>query len=107
MAAMLLITRLGRKVLMDGDCVSNTYTVLLCATWLTVAFAGAYICCGMSPYAPYGTVAFPVLLAIGMGAVVLRNTQQLTNQQSISASVGVYLTIVAGTVGGLYLRHAV
>ena len=107
MAAMLLMTRLGRKVLMDGDCVSNTYTVLLCATWLMVALTGAYICCGLSPFAPYGNVAFPALLAIGMGAVVYRNAQQLTNQQSVSASVGIYMTIVLGTIGGLYLRHAV
>lgn len=103
----LLITRLGRKVLMDDDCVSNTYTLLLCGTWLAASLAGAYICCGLAPFAPYGPKAFPVLLALIMAAVVFRNVQQLPGQQTGFANVAVLATIALGTFGGMFLRHAV
>ena len=106
MVLMLLVTRLGRSVLMDGDCVSKTYTLLLCGTWLGASAAGAYVCCGMSPLAPYGTVLFPCVLAVGSLLVVRRNMQQLPGQQSASATAGVCVMIAAGTLGGLYLRHA-
>ncbi len=106
MVLMLVVTRLGRKVLMDGDCVSNTYTVLLCAVWCAASAAGAYVCCGMSPLPPYGTIGFPLCLAIVSGFVVVHNTRQLVGQQSASATAGVFVMILAGTVGGLYLHHA-
>jgi len=107
MAAMLAITRLGRKVLMDGECASTTYTVLLCVTWLVASFAGVYLCAGLAPFPPHGTQVFPALLILGMACVVFRNGRQLPHQQSVGATLAVYATLVLGTVGGLYLRHAV
>ncbi len=106
MAGMFLVTRLGRGVLMDDDRVSRTYTILLCHTWFAASLLGAYICCGVSPLRPYGPVLFPVLLAFTSGFVLWRNLRQLPGQQSLFATAGVALMIVAGNVGGLYLRHA-
>ena len=102
---MLLLTRLGRKVLMNGDCVSNTYTVLLCVTWFAASTVGAYLCCSMSPLTPYGPVLLPALLAVLSGLVVLRTMKQLPGQQTLSATAAVALMIAAGTVGGMHLRH--
>ena len=105
-AGMLLITRLGRNVLMDGDCVSNTYTVLLCLIWFAASLAGSYVCAGLAPFAPYGPILFPALLATACGLLIYRNLQQLPGQQSTSATSGVTVMIMAGTIGALYLRHA-
>ncbi len=103
---MFLVTRLGRNVLMDGDCVSKTYTLLLCLVWCAAAAAGAYVCGGISPLPPWGPVLFPAAIAVFSGSVVLRNARQLPHQQSASAIAGIFVMILAGTVGGLYLRHA-
>ena len=103
---MLLVTRLGRKTLMDGDCVSNVYTVLQCGVWCAAAAAGAYVCCAMSPLPPYGTIAFPIGLAVISGCVVLHTNRQLPDQQSTSALAGIFAMLAVGTFGGLYLRHA-
>ena len=102
----LLVTRLGRQALMNGDRVSSTYTLLLCATWLVASLAGAYLCSTLAPIPPYGPVMLPVLLALLSVAIVRRNVQQLPGQQSISATAGVILMIFAGTAGALALRHA-
>ncbi len=106
MVLMLLVSRLGRKVLMSGDCVSSVYTVLLCLIWCASSAIGAYVCFGMSPLPPYGPITFPLLLAIVSVIIVLRNTRQLSGQQSISATAGISLMIVGATVATLYMRHA-
>ncbi len=106
MLLMLLVTRLGRKVLMSGDCVSSVYTLLLCLIWFASAAVGAYVCFNMSPLAPYGPIIFPLLLAVASVAVVFRNVRQLPGQQSLSATAGVFLMIVGATVATLYVRHA-
>jgi hypothetical protein len=106
MILMLLVTRLGRKLLMDGDCVSSVYTLLLCLVWFASAAIGAYVCFSMSPLAPYGTIAFPFILAVISVIVVLRNVVQLPGQQSWSATAGISLMIVGATVATLYVRHA-
>ncbi len=106
MFLMLLVTRLGRKLLMNGDCVSPVYTLLLCLVWFVSSAVGAYVCFGMSPLAPYGTIAFPLLLAITSIIVVLRNVFQLPGQQSWSATAGISIMIVSATVATLYMRHA-
>ncbi len=102
----LLVTRLGRGVLMNGDCVSATYTLLLCAIWLVASLAGAYLCSTLAPIPPYGPRMLPILLAVLCVFLVRRNVQQLPGQQSMSATASVIVMIFAGTAGALALRHA-
>ena len=102
---MLLVTRLGRKVLMDGDCVSNTYTVLLCVTWLAASLAGAIVACRSAPLPPDGPEILPLGVALAAILLVRRNVLQSPGQQSISATVGVVVMILAGTSGAMHLQH--
>lgn len=106
MLLMFTMTRLGRKVLMQNDRASTTYTVLLCGTWLAASFAGAWVCGGFAPFGLYGTRAFPIVLAGVIVAILLRNLRQLPGQQSPAASLAVFATVVLGTAGGLFVRHA-
>lgn len=105
MVGMLLVTRLGRKVLMDGDCVSNTYTILLCATWLIAALAGAMVACRNAPLPPYGPEILPLVVALAAILLVRRNTLQAPGQQSLSATVGIVLMILVGTSGAMHLQR--
>ena len=102
----LLVTRLGRKVLMNGDRVSTAFTLLLCVIWFSASLAGAYLCCSMSPLPSSLAVALPSVLAVVSMGVVYRNVVQLPGQQSIAATAGVTVMIVAGTLSALYLHHA-
>ena len=106
MLLMFVVTRLGRKVLMSGDCVSVAYTLLLLLVWFVSSTVGAYVCFSMSPLAPYGPITFPLLPAFASGVVVLRNARHLPGQQSFFATAGVTLVILGATVCTLYLRHA-
>ena len=104
--ALLIITRLGRKLLMRGDRVSVLYTALLALTWLLASLAGAYVCCSKSPLAPYGTIGLPIILAMFFGGVVLRNTRQMRGQQSAVATLSILAMILLGTAWALKLNHA-
>lgn len=105
MAGMLLVTRLGRKVLMDGDCVSNTYTILLCGTWLVAALAGAMVACRNAPLPPYGPEVLPLVVALAAILLVRRNVLQSSGQQSMSATIGIVVMILVGTSGAMHLQH--
>ncbi len=89
---------------MDGDCVSSAYTVLLCARLVCrVRRAGAYVCFGMSPLAPYGPISFPLLPGHRHRVVVvLRNARQLVLASSRRPPPPEYLVMIVGaTVGDL------
>lgn len=106
MVLMLLVTRLGRKLLMNGDYVSAVYTVLLCLVWFVAAGAGAYVCFRMSPLPPYGAIGFPFMLALVSITVMVRNARQLKGQQSAPATAAVVCTIVGATAATLNVCHA-
>ncbi len=106
MGLLFVVTRLGRRVLMQDSSVRLTYTVLHAATWCLAAVAGTYVCCGMSPLAPYGSIGFPLCLAIALTLVLLRSFHQLPGQMSAVALALNLCGIFAGTMAALYAHHA-
>ena len=107
MGLLFLITRLGRRLLMNADSsVRTTYTALHAGTWCLAAASGAYVCCGMAPLAPYGNVGFPFCLAIVLVLILLRNFRQLPGQMSGMALILNLCGIVGGTAAALYAHHA-
>lgn len=107
---MLLITRLGRKLLMDGDRVSNLYTALLAFTWFVTSFAGVYACETIAPPALTvygGNIVLPLLLVTFLVLLVVRNLRQMPKQQSMAATVAVLVMIGLGLYTALHVQHAI
>ncbi|WP_419806269.1 hypothetical protein [Terriglobus sp.] len=106
MGLLFLITRLGRRVLLNDSTASWTYTALHAGTWCLASVTGAYVCCGMSPLPPYGNIGFPLCLAVGLTLVLLRSFRQLPGQMSALALILNLGGILGGTVAALYAHHA-
>ena len=106
MGMLFLITRLGRRVLLNDSRAQWTYTVLHAIAWCMATVAGAYLCCGMSPLPPYGNIGFPFCLAIALTLVLLRNFKQLPGQMSAMALILNLCAIFGGTTTALYAHHA-
>lgn len=96
----LVITRLGRKALMNDDAMSGTYYLLLALSWIISAAAGGFVAAGTAPFGPAGPYIFSVLLAIILIAVLVRNHMDTRHQQSPQVNATVYTCIVVGAVGG-------
>lgn len=105
MLLMLLLTRLGRRVLISNSRPRWIYTALHAATWCLAALAGGYICCHLSPIAPWGLVGFPLCLTLALTFVLLRSFRQLPGQMSGAALALNFLGILAGTAVALYANH--
>ena len=106
MGLLFLLTRLGRRALLNDSIARWTYTVLHAVTWCLAAVTGAYVCCGMSPLPPYGNIGFPLCLAVALTLVLLRSFRQLPGQMSALALVLNLGSIMGGTIGALYAHHA-
>lgn len=106
MVLLFAITRLGRFVLLKGNGASPAYTALHTLAWALAAGVGAYLCSSLSPLAPYGTLGFPIVLAVALALVAIRNFRQLPGQMSGTAIGLIVLAIVGGTWGALHLQHA-
>ena len=106
MVLLFLLTRLGRRVLLDDSRARWTYTALHAGSWCLAAIGGAYVCCGMSPLPPYGNIGFPFCLAVALTLVLLRSFRQLPGQMSAMALILNLGAILAGTTAALYAHHA-
>ena len=105
-ALLFAITRLNRRVLLNGSRIRWTYTALHAAVWCVAALAGAYVCCGMAPLPPYGFIGFPVCLAIALTVVLVRGFRQLPGQMSAGALLLNFVGIAGGTTLALLAHNA-
>lgn len=106
MFALFVITRLKRNLLMQEARPSTIYNLLHMLAWGLCAAAGAYVCCGLSPLAPYGTIGFPLLLCAIIIYVAARAFRQLPGQMSVAIFSANLSMIVLGTLGALIAHHA-
>ena len=105
MGGMFLVTRLGKRHLMVGDSLSNTYFFLLALVWFVSAVASGYLTAYLAPFPPIGSHLFCAAVAIFAVWLVFRNDRELPTHQPTLITLTLIFVIAAGYLAGDLLNY--